>query len=92
MTGSDTDFTFRNVWDTIRERRPREDRAAEIWASGVNKYVMTMWKASLRRITTQDKLIGWGYLQPKQCWLCTTEPESFDHIYFRCSYSRDVWR
>ncbi|KMZ58788.1 hypothetical protein ZOSMA_7415G00010 [Zostera marina] len=53
---------------------------------------MTMWRVNLRKITTQDKLIGWEYPQPKECWLCTTELESFDHIYFGCSYSRDVWR
>lgn len=90
--GSGTDFTFRNEWDTIRERKTRVARAVGIWASGVNKYAMTMWRASLRKITTQDRLIGWGYPQPKECWLCTTELESFDHIFFGCSYSREVWR
>ncbi|XP_019257669.1 PREDICTED: uncharacterized protein LOC109235876 [Nicotiana attenuata] len=41
---------------------------------------------------TKDRLIRWGMQVSPECPLCEHEMESHNHIFFTCSFSKDVWR
>ncbi|VVA99920.1 unnamed protein product [Arabis nemorensis] len=43
------------------------------------------------RLTTRDRLRGWGLDIPPGCLLCASASESRGHLFFNCSYSNEVW-
>ncbi|GKA83227.1 RNA-directed DNA polymerase, eukaryota, reverse transcriptase zinc-binding domain protein, partial [Tanacetum coccineum] len=42
-------------------------------------------------LTTQDKLQKWGNLVVNRCSLCNNDSEDLKHLFFKCSFSADVW-
>ncbi|KAL9664746.1 hypothetical protein QQ045_020153 [Rhodiola kirilowii] len=41
---------------------------------------------------TTDKLSNWGFPGASTCVLCNSGEESRDHLYFTCSFTREVWK
>lgn len=57
------------------------------------KVVAFAWKVLRRRIPTKDQLarrINGGQNLNLSCCLCNIEPESVDHLFFRCSFLHKV--
>ncbi|CAA7031785.1 unnamed protein product [Microthlaspi erraticum] len=40
---------------------------------------------------TKDRLIRWGMTVSDVCPLCSVEQESHQHLFFSCTFSREVW-
>nr|XP_016506912.1 PREDICTED: uncharacterized protein LOC107824621 [Nicotiana tabacum] len=49
----------------------------------------SIFLAAHRRLLT--RLRRWGYLEDTTCSLCNTEEETIDHLFFKCSFSTQVW-
>ncbi|GJZ65796.1 hypothetical protein Tco_0622492 [Tanacetum coccineum] len=45
------------------------------------------------RLKTQDKLNSWDVSRPliTSCPLCELQPDSHEHLFFKCSFSQQVW-
>ncbi|KAL2896817.1 Terpenoid synthase 19 [Bienertia sinuspersici] len=43
-----------------------------------------------QRLPTADRLNRWGAQMQATCGLCGTDQESSDHLFFRCSFSREM--
>ncbi|GKB79502.1 RNA-directed DNA polymerase, eukaryota, reverse transcriptase zinc-binding domain protein [Tanacetum coccineum] len=43
------------------------------------------------RLITQDKLQNWGNNAVNRCCLCYNDYEDLKHLFFKCSFSEDVW-
>ncbi|KAL2896167.1 MARVEL domain-containing protein 2 [Bienertia sinuspersici] len=43
-----------------------------------------------QRLPTADRLNRWGAQMQATCGLCGTDQESSDHLFFQCSFSREV--
>ncbi|XP_042041384.1 uncharacterized protein LOC121786833 [Salvia splendens] len=58
--------------------------------SSLQIYSLTTWQALRNRLPTRDRL---GYADIDQrCPLCNTGTESVDHLFFKCTKTREVWR
>ena len=51
-----------------------------------------VWLAFRRRHWTADRRRRHGLDAREYCWLCDREPESCDHLLFRCPFAREVWQ
>ncbi|KAG5378567.1 hypothetical protein IGI04_026409 [Brassica rapa subsp. trilocularis] len=50
-----------------------------------------MWVTNLNRLPTRDRLSSWGMQVPSCCCICTTEPESRDHLMLSCPFVLTLW-
>lgn len=57
----------------------------------IPKVNMFFWLASHNSILTIDNLIRRGLKFPNRCELCQKEGESVDHLFFHCSFTREIW-
>ena len=64
-----------------------------IWRSWLPLRVkIFLWLAFRRRHWTADRRRWHGLEARELCWLCEPEPETCDHLIFRCRFARVVWR
>lgn len=50
------------------------------------------WLAVLNRLATGDRILRWNSQADPTCWLCKFDPETRDHIFFECAFSKEVWQ
>ncbi|XP_020254213.1 uncharacterized protein LOC109831293 [Asparagus officinalis] len=56
------------------------------------KHSFICWLAVNNRLQTQDRLLRQGIVNANKCKLCTGPClESRDHLFFECSFSKEVW-
>ncbi|KAF2534927.1 hypothetical protein F2Q68_00020290 [Brassica cretica] len=85
-------FSSAKTWDSLRPRSTIKPWASSIWFKGsVPKHAFTMWVANLNRLPTKDRLLSWGLNIQPSCCLCTTHPESRDHLFISCGYAEFIW-
>ncbi|CAA7020699.1 unnamed protein product [Microthlaspi erraticum] len=64
-----------------------------VWCGGgIPRHSFLTWLFTLNRCPTRDRILGWGLQTDPVCLLCNVEPESRDHLLFRCEYSWRIWR
>ena len=64
-----------------------------IWRSWLPLRVkIFLWLAFRRRHWTADRRRRHGLDSRELCWLCEGEPETCDHLLFRCRFARMVWQ
>lgn len=87
-----TQFSAARTWDALHPALTQVPWYRSIWfKSGIPKHAFHAWVTVLGRLPTRDRLLGWGMSVPANCLLCGTSNESRDHLFFTCSYSREVW-
>ena len=63
-----------------------------LWTSLIiPKHVIVAWMAVLNRLPIMDRMIAWGLEVDGVCKLCRNGMESRDHLFFDCSFSKEVW-
>lgn len=93
--GAGGKFSFKNAWETIRIRADKDPLAMGIWASQVSKHAFTLWRARWDRISTQEAMSQRDRSNPDldvSCHLCSGQNESLTHLFFECSYSKEIWK
>ncbi|PWA66317.1 RNA-directed DNA polymerase, eukaryota, Reverse transcriptase zinc-binding domain protein [Artemisia annua] len=50
-----------------------------------------LWMAIMNKLTTQDKVRSWGSYDLMACPLCYEDIDSHSHLFFKCTYTRQVW-
>ncbi|GJX26958.1 reverse transcriptase domain, reverse transcriptase zinc-binding domain protein [Tanacetum coccineum] len=87
-------FSVRTVWDSIRQKHDTVPWYHVVWfANGVPRFSFHMWLVVHGKLKTQDKLSQWevnGDLT-MSCSLCENQPDSHEHIFFECMFSKQVW-
>ncbi|XP_009623101.1 uncharacterized protein [Nicotiana tomentosiformis] len=59
--------------------------------AGLSKWIFILFLAAHRRLLTRDKLRKWGCLEDTSFPLCHTEEKTINHLFFKCSFSTQVW-
>lgn len=49
------------------------------------------WLAIQGRLSTSNRLANWGIQCQTVCYLCKTETESADNLFFKCEYVAAIW-
>lgn len=85
-------FRYSQTWNLIRDRSPKVPWAKGIWFSEATpKFAFITWLAIHNRLATGDRILKWNTQAESICWLCKATIETRDHIFFDCSYSKEVW-
>lgn len=67
--------------------------AKGVWFSGrIPNFAFMTWLAMHDRLATWDRILKWNPQAVTQCWLCKSETESKNNLYFTCPYTHPVWR
>ena len=57
----------------------------------IPRHTFILWLAVKKKLVTQDKLLKWYPQGDFKCPFSKKVPDSHDHIFFKCDYSREVW-
>ncbi|XP_070013606.1 uncharacterized protein LOC142176111 [Nicotiana tabacum] len=55
------------------------------------RFKFILWLALQRRLATVDRLLKFGVQIDQQCALCKLASEIFDHLFFECYVTKEVW-
>ncbi|KAB5561451.1 hypothetical protein DKX38_006408 [Salix brachista] len=81
------------AWELIRNHFPAKDTHLLIWQKEhIPRHAFILWMAAQGRLRTRDRLSTTTAIPSLLCVLCNQETESHDHLYFRCHYTRAVWK
>ncbi|XP_077242421.1 uncharacterized protein LOC143882927 [Tasmannia lanceolata] len=90
---TDGAYNTKSGWDTLRNKTPKPPWPPTIWYQGhIPRFAFTAWKAMHNKMLTKDIIRSYGIMIDPICSLCKSEPESVDHLFFRCSYSAWIWK
>lgn len=66
-----------------------------MWSGSINKFLgwpFILWLAMQNKLNTLDRLLRWGVINCDSSILCNcSSPESHNHVFFDCSFSKAVW-
>ena len=81
------------VWSSIRPKQEKVAWHKLVWFSiNVPKHSFISWMAILNRLLTRDGLREWGVQVEESCVLCQIGLESRSHLFFGCSFSKEIWK
>lgn len=76
------------IRSSLRANQPVYPLYKLIWSPiGAPKMSVCTIRALHNRLPTADRI----YDTQVNCYLCNTEPETIQHIYFKCPYSYHIW-
>lgn len=86
-------FLTSQTWNLVRVQSPKVSWSKGVWFSEATpKFSFIIWLATLNRLATGDRIQRWNPQADSTCLLCKTMEESRDHLFFECSYSKEVWQ
>ncbi|XP_071742048.1 uncharacterized protein [Rutidosis leptorrhynchoides] len=90
------DFSVSVVWDTLRTRSIQVSWFNIVWyAQCIPLHSFLVWLLIGEHLKTHVRLKSWDISRssndPIVCPFCRVEPDSHDHLFFRCSYPTQVW-
>lgn len=85
-------FSSSKTWQALRQREEKKAWAAAIWFKGsIPRNAFNMWTTHLDRLPTRSRLHSWGMPVSPFCCLCSTEPETRDHLMLHCAFTTGIW-
>ncbi|KAF8411794.1 hypothetical protein HHK36_004353 [Tetracentron sinense] len=85
-------YSLCSAWESIRFRHREVRWHSLVWAKpGVPRFSFVAWMAACGGLLTQDKMVRHKMLDRSKCILCQCHVENENHLFFRCSYSKQVW-
>ncbi|KAJ6353056.1 hypothetical protein OIU76_002137 [Salix suchowensis] len=85
-------FSIATAWELIRHHSPAQDTHLLIWQKEhIPRHAFILWLAVQGRLRTRDRISTITAIPSLLCALCNQEPETHDHLFFRCHHSRTVW-
>ncbi|GJT01665.1 reverse transcriptase domain, reverse transcriptase zinc-binding domain protein [Tanacetum coccineum] len=85
------------AWDTIRTRDDIVNGYNVVWFPHcIPRHAIHMWLVFQQKLKTQDRLRQWDVgpsidLNLLRCPLCDLVHDSDDHLFFKCTFSSQVW-
>ncbi|GKC42017.1 probable kinetochore protein NUF2, partial [Tanacetum coccineum] len=87
-------FSISQVWSHIRPRDTKVDWYNMVWfASCISRHAFNLWLIVRRKLKTQDLVRAWDVSDSlgTACSLCGGQPDSYDHLFFECSFAHAIW-
>ncbi|GJY13625.1 RNA-directed DNA polymerase, eukaryota, reverse transcriptase zinc-binding domain protein [Tanacetum coccineum] len=91
-SGKESMFSVSQAYDELKGREEEVKWANLIWFSqNIPKHSFILWMAILNKLSTQDKIRGWGSYDMMVCSLCNQDADSHQHPFFKCQYADKFW-
>ncbi|KAJ9535959.1 hypothetical protein OSB04_un000877 [Centaurea solstitialis] len=86
-------FTVQRAYYAFEGEHPIVPWWRMVWFKAhIPKHSFCLWTACLNRLPTQDRIAAWKEEPPDmRCSLCGISRDSHDHLFFECSFSRQIW-
>ncbi|GKF03115.1 reverse transcriptase domain, reverse transcriptase zinc-binding domain protein, partial [Tanacetum coccineum] len=87
-------FSVAQVWSDIRLRGTQVDWYHVVWfTSCIPRHAFNLWLVVRRKLKTHDLVSIWDVSDSlgSCCSLCGIQPDSHDHLFFKCPFAHDVW-
>lgn len=85
-------FSASKTWDHLHPIQSVVPWHKGVWFKDrVPKHAFGCWVVARNRMLTQDRLRRWGLEVSPLCLLCNSENESRQHLFFDCSFSKEIW-
>lgn len=85
-------FITSHTWNLIRHCKPLLPWHRGIWfPNHMPKFIFTAWLAMHNRSSTGERMAIWDSSYSPVCILCRNPLESRNHLFFECTYSKNVW-
>lgn len=85
-------FSSPKTWEALRPRESDKDWFSTVWFKGaVPKHAFNMCVTNLNRLPTRHRLASWGVIANDECCLCSSQPETRDHLLLNCQYAAAIW-
>lgn len=92
MDSEPSQFIASKTWQTLNPAPPPVPWQQSIrFKVRIPKHAFQAWVTVLNRLPTRDRLRQWGSNISATCLLCNNHDEDQDHLFFRCSFSWEVW-
>ncbi|GKU98316.1 hypothetical protein SLEP1_g11335 [Rubroshorea leprosula] len=86
-------FKIGQTWHWLRRRQDRKIWHRLVWFSqAIPKHSFISWLAVLNRLSTRARQKQWTPTISDTCILCNGSPETNEHLFFKCSYTRRIWQ
>ncbi|GJS41728.1 RNA-directed DNA polymerase, eukaryota, reverse transcriptase zinc-binding domain protein [Tanacetum coccineum] len=90
--GQEQQFKISNVWKDRIYNDTKVDWFSMVWfAQSIPRHAFVTWLAIQKRLMTQDKLLIWRPNDDFKCALCNKCPDSHNHLFFTCDFSKRIW-
>lgn len=85
-------FSTKGTWLSIREKYQECHWHKAVWFKGATpKFAFIVWIAIQGRLSTGERMKMWNENVDTTCVLCQEPLETRDHLFFECSYSKQIW-
>ncbi|GKV51281.1 hypothetical protein SLEP1_g57948 [Rubroshorea leprosula] len=86
-------YTAGRTWHWIRSKQSSVPWHRLVWFSRqIPKHSFISWLAILDRLTTKARQKKWSPNIDDTCVLCNNGSETVEHLFFKCSYAKCVWK
>ncbi|XP_021996318.1 uncharacterized protein LOC110893520 [Helianthus annuus] len=91
------DVSTSAVWDDIRNGQELVPWNNAIWfPQAIPRHAFIMWLIVNKKLKTQDVMSRWNSSGNANynllcCSLCTSGPDSHEHLFFECSFGLQIW-
>ncbi|XP_074318634.1 uncharacterized protein LOC141655453 [Silene latifolia] len=86
-------YTIRSGYEWLRAKDTKKPWYNQVWNQmNIPKHSLITWMAMNKGMNVKDKLFKIGCCQDDKCLLCDLYPETVDHLFFDCPYSRQIIR
>ncbi|GKD14790.1 RNA-directed DNA polymerase, eukaryota, reverse transcriptase zinc-binding domain protein [Tanacetum coccineum] len=90
--GQEQQFKISNVWKDRIYNDTKVDWFSMVWfAQSIPRHAFVTWLAIQKRLMTRDKLLIWRPNDDFKCALCNKCPDSHNHLFFTCDFSKRIW-
>nr|GEW52162.1 hypothetical protein [Tanacetum cinerariifolium] len=96
--GMIADFFVKLAWEALRVRGDIVNWSNMVWFTHcIPRHAFHLWLVLRRRLKTQDMLRPWDVdpstdLNALTCVFCKLQMDSYEHLFFECSFSAHVWQ
>nr|XP_009623090.1 uncharacterized protein LOC104114368 [Nicotiana tomentosiformis] len=89
---TDTKFQIKQMYLKLIPTYPRAEWKSFILHTNIHpRYKFTLWLTVQQRLATVEKLLKIGIQIPAACAFCVYNLESFNHLFFDCTITKQLW-
>jgi hypothetical protein len=86
-------YNCAETWDTLRKKETVVEWWRLVWfPMAIPRHSFLLWLVFRDALITKEKMCIWGYEGDILYPFCRACIECRDHLFFKCSFSRRIWR
>ncbi|XP_074305597.1 uncharacterized protein LOC141640815 [Silene latifolia] len=84
-------YSIKKGYEWLRNKQPKKEWVQLVWNNwNFPKHALISWLVMNEGLNVKAKLFQFGCCPDNRCCICDQEPETQEHLFFDCLYSRQV--